>query len=455
VLSSRLSSAEFVTQLLVELLDRNLYERSDDCRWWAATAELRAALRDDAADAAACAIASRVLEDINALYTVYTRLVVYDRHGRIVSASSPTQPDGSSVIGTAIDAACLQAVLALPSGQSYHVSPFVPSPLYGDRPTYIYHAAIRDLDDERVVLGGIGIVFDSEKEFAAMLDTGLQGREGAVTAFVDRGGRVISSTSGDHAPGSLLKLPADLLALANAASASRVSTEEGTYQLMACSATRGYREFKTSDGYRDDVLAVLLEPMGELRETRLNASQRRDAKLPDVHEPTEGTEFATFFLGADLYALASADVLEALAAADVRPVSLGGVEHRVGMLTRRREGRVNSHVWVFDLESMLGISAPAAELGKRNVIVLRAGGIDIGLLVGELHGVLTADETQLTPVPRLGDTPSGVSHLLRPRQSRLMIQVLDIPTLLWRVGGGLGDDESPAFAQESPAAALA
>jgi len=44
VLNTSLQKAEFVARLLVDLLDRNLYERSDDCRWWALTPELRQAL---------------------------------------------------------------------------------------------------------------------------------------------------------------------------------------------------------------------------------------------------------------------------------------------------------------------------------------------------------------------------------------------------------------------------
>jgi CheW protein len=38
VLGSSLRGTEFMSHLLVDLLDRNLYERSNDCRWWALTA---------------------------------------------------------------------------------------------------------------------------------------------------------------------------------------------------------------------------------------------------------------------------------------------------------------------------------------------------------------------------------------------------------------------------------
>src|SRR5690606_38515569 len=92
VLGASMRDSELLTRLLVDLLDRNLYERANDCRWWALTPELRALLADVAAGCASDAdhaAACRILEHINSLYTVYGRLVVYDRQGRIVAASRP------------------------------------------------------------------------------------------------------------------------------------------------------------------------------------------------------------------------------------------------------------------------------------------------------------------------------------------------------------------------------
>ncbi|MDY0107897.1 MAG: chemotaxis protein CheW, partial [Giesbergeria sp.] len=117
VLSSSMRDNEFLTRLLVDLLDRNLYERANDCRWWALTPELRALLAGVAAGSATDADlgrASSILQHINSLYTVYARLVVYDRQGRIVAASHAQDTDGKTLVGTHIEADTLQAVLALP-----------------------------------------------------------------------------------------------------------------------------------------------------------------------------------------------------------------------------------------------------------------------------------------------------------------------------------------------------
>jgi hypothetical protein len=75
VLASRLQDSEFMSHLLVDLLDRNLYERSDDCRWWAVTPELRAALASGRVDGVSVSRITEILNYINQLYTGYTGIL--------------------------------------------------------------------------------------------------------------------------------------------------------------------------------------------------------------------------------------------------------------------------------------------------------------------------------------------------------------------------------------------
>lgn len=425
VLASNCASAEFTTQLLVELLDRNLYERSDDCRWWAMTPELRSTLALPEPDAQALGAVAQILARINSLYTVYTRLVVYDRSGRILAASNPADADGSTVLGGCIEDDTLAAVRALRSTQDYHVTPFRPSALYGGRPTYVYHAAIRALDDEQQVLGGIGIVFDAEVEFAAMLHGGLGGcedtRPDCAALFVDRGGRVLSSTSDAHPVGSSLSLPDDLLALDPGASRSRVVVRDESYKVLACAASQGYREFKVSDGYRDDVIAVLLRSLGGVVDV---PPARADLRLEDT-AGAGAAEFATFLVDTRLFALPAGHVVEALPAGEVKPVSLGSSAWRVGALARRHEGRVQGYVWVFDLQALLG-GPPVRRREQDHVIVFRHRGTEFGLLVTDLHGVPAFNDTQIVPPPAFaGDRNPLVSHLIRANGGQVLIQVID------------------------------
>ena len=81
----RCAQLAFHANLAVRIMDRNLYERANDCRWWALSPDLAAplaALNADATDVDARHAAERVLAHLNSLYTVYRRVALFDQHGR-------------------------------------------------------------------------------------------------------------------------------------------------------------------------------------------------------------------------------------------------------------------------------------------------------------------------------------------------------------------------------------
>src|SRR5204862_7854928 len=85
----------FHASLAVRMMDRNLYERANDCRWWALSPDLAeplAALGVDPQDPQARESAERVLAHLNSLYTVYRRVALFDRHGRVVAVSRDCGP---------------------------------------------------------------------------------------------------------------------------------------------------------------------------------------------------------------------------------------------------------------------------------------------------------------------------------------------------------------------------
>ena len=436
VLSSGMRDGEFLTRLLVDLLDRNLYERANDCRWWALTPELRSLLADEAlgcATAAAREGASRILTHINSLYTVYTRLVVYDRAGRIVAASHDALDNGDSVLGQSIEADTLAAVLALGSTQAYHVTPWRASALDNGRATYVYHAAIRAEGDEGLVVGGIGIVFNAATEFDAMLQGATADKPQTRSVFVDRTGRVLAGTLQGTAPGSLLELPADLLALPAGESLARTMVHDGHYCIVACSASHGYREFKVSDGYRDDVLALSFESLGDVQSGALDAVNRRGTTLLADAAPSDGREMATFFIDAALYALDAEAVLEALPASAIAPVSAGRLPYCLGTMARRQHGAVTGYVWVFDLGHLLR-GQPSPITPNSQVVVMQQGGRRIGLLVSELHGVTTFAPDKVIPAPAL-HAPQGhlVQELIKANAGKLLVQCLHPEALMERL----------------------
>lgn len=431
VLESKQRNTEFVAQLLVDLLDRNLYERADDCRWWALTPELRSTLAAPQVAPDDARKLQGILAYIHSLYTVYTQLFVYDREGRIVARSCRDDHPGANTV----DARVLERVRALADDQAYFVSDFEPSSFYGDKPTYIYHAAVRDPLDERQVVGGIGIVFDSEREFRGMLDGSLSQNSDISAYFVDRSGRVISGTSGAHSVGSALALDAGLLQLPRGQSVSRVIEHEGQYVVMGCAASQGYREFKVSDGYEEDVLAVVYLPLGGVRPDR--GAQLADSLILEDSGYGVGDEerqtYATFQSSGRLLALPAIHVLEALPAVALSARLPGGLDGRIGMLTPQKNSQIGHFVWVYDLGWLLQGESSLQDSNSQ-IIVVRHGLHTIGLLVDALHAVPEFSRSQLTPSP-LSAGHKLMSHFIKINGGRHLIQLLEPSVLFDRLIG--------------------
>jgi hypothetical protein len=426
VLGSSLRGTEFMSHLLVDLLDRNLYERSDDCRWWALTPALRDTLAAAEQTEAMLANITGILTYINSLYTVYTRLFVYDKNGRIVASTNLAQHGADhAAIGTSIDRDTLQSVLSLASEQDYYVTPFVPTPLYDNQPTYIYHAAIRHPQNPKSIVGGIGIVFDSAPQFSAMLHGGLNGKADTTAFFIDRTGRIIASTDPDRPVGAMLDIAPDILHQKNGRSSSNITVHDSHYTSMGCSVSNGYREFKVSDGYKEDVIAVVYEYFGEVRER--NSSRNKTASIlqTDTME-LGGKQFATCFVNSNLFAIPAEQVLEALSGSAIMPMSMGGFEGRVGMIAIEHESAQKQFIWVFDLGYM--VRGKLSEITTSSqVIVVQHEQQHIGLLVDDLHGVPEFSDALITDTPFAKDANGTlVPQMIRGNNGNLLIQVLDI-----------------------------
>lgn len=242
--------------LAIDIMDRNLYERANDCRWWALTEQFIHALGAAAVTPDAQHEMSAILSYINELYTVYTGIYVYDRSGKIVAVSSSSLVDWLDT--QAAEPTQWRSVLALSSSQQYSVSAFHPSDYYQQRPTYIYNAAIRHNNQ---VVGGIGLVFDSEPEFPQMLDDVLNSSSAKrMGVFIDRRGQVISASA--QAPwqaGEYLALPAEILNHGRGGQGAGIYTLDQQQYVIGFAVSKGYREYKTEDGYSNDTIALMIE----------------------------------------------------------------------------------------------------------------------------------------------------------------------------------------------------
>jgi chemotaxis signal transduction protein len=423
VLTSSISEAELTSQLLVDMLDRNLYERANDCRWWALSAQLRRGLAQPSPQQSK-AIAD-VLGYINSLYTVYARLFVYDRGGRIIASTG-----GQEAVGDSIAADTLTRVCALRSELDHYPEPFAPSPLYGGESTFIYHAAIRHPEQSATVVGGIGIVFDAKPELLNMLRSGVAGRPNMQAYFVTPSGRVLAGTDAARAPGDQLELDAGLLAQADVAGAggvARIMQHDGQYVIAACTRAAGYREFRAADGVEEPVLAVLLQSFGPVRE---GLRQAQPAVRIERRSDT-GPDFAIFYAGRTLMALRAANIQEAVPFAKVQKAA-GGNPARIGMLDVPLAGGKKHFVWVFDL-ALLATGRPGAVSENSQVMLVHLGESTIGLLVDDLHSVHQFDAADMTVSPLGTDDTAMAPRLIKANQGNLLIQEIDIERLFARL----------------------
>ena len=87
-----------LAQSLVQLIVRNLYERTADVRWWATDTAFWQALAEPDADR--LAFAADRLGTINRFYSVYCDLVLTDARGRVVANADSRQ--ARQLVGAAI-----------------------------------------------------------------------------------------------------------------------------------------------------------------------------------------------------------------------------------------------------------------------------------------------------------------------------------------------------------------
>lgn len=258
VLHSQLEELVMLARQALDIMDRNLYERANDCRWWAHNKKFQLLLQNPTQENRQ--IAAAELAYINDLYTVYSNVHLYDNAQRILcSARSEAEPQQQMPVNSG-SADCL----LLSAADQYAVSSFAPSALYQQQSTYIYHAPVFSGSAEKAS-GGIALVFDSAPQFSAMLSDILpKNEQGEVKAdfsacFIDEEGRVLSSSNTKlWAVDEILPLSEELIGSARQqAVCERINLKQQRYWL-AIAYSKGYREYKVTDGYYNPVYCCVM-----------------------------------------------------------------------------------------------------------------------------------------------------------------------------------------------------
>lgn len=218
----------------VELIDRNLYERSCDVRWWATDSALvEACVAGAGTDEARHA--SRRLGVILSSYTVYLDLWVADRDGRVIAHGRPGR--FGAVLGADVSREPWFArAMATGSGADYVVDDVSTNHLLGGATVATYATAIRaGGEEDGEVLGALGIFFDFAPQ-AHDIVAGVR-VDDARALLVDADHRVLASSDG-------LGLLTERIDLAPAGSTKVGSFTRRDGEVVGFARTPGYETYE-------------------------------------------------------------------------------------------------------------------------------------------------------------------------------------------------------------------
>jgi hypothetical protein len=225
-----------LAQSLVQLIVRNLYERTADVRWWATDTALWRALEDPTP--VAVGFAGERLGVIHRYYTVYSDLVLVDPKGRAVANANPlyrTRVRSLDFLGSE----WFQRAMATQSGDEYVADEVRRSRSQDGRQVLIYATAVRGGGRTRgQALGALGVYFDWELQGASIVcdEIGLTATERSRTTvmLLDGKRRIIASTEPEQ-------LFSEYRLRDNGANRGSYRDPQG--RLVAFAKTRGYQEY--------------------------------------------------------------------------------------------------------------------------------------------------------------------------------------------------------------------
>jgi hypothetical protein len=179
----------------IEIIDRNLYERTCDVRWWATDSAVVDCVTEATPEAARHA--SKRLKVILDAYTVYLDLWICDADGRVISTGRPERyPKAMNASVAPTD--WFQQAKRTKSGQDFVACDVARVSQLDDAPVATYAAAIRrDGEVDGQVLGVLGIHFDWQPQAHAVVDgVRLTDEERARSRvlLLDKAGRVLAAS---------------------------------------------------------------------------------------------------------------------------------------------------------------------------------------------------------------------------------------------------------------------
>ena len=234
----------------IEIIDRNLFERAADIRWWATDAQFWEALEAPGQEAfqAAC----RRLRVINDSYTMYRNLILADTTGTIVACSNESELSRLAAINVS-DQRWFADALKLNNSNQYAVQDVCDSNLEATKATsLIYAGGVRSKGHPTgELLGVLGILFDWDHEAKTILNKCLpadpSGKpvEGSCACYTNAEHEIIETTAPEQFPvGTKLAFEQDYTNTLSQHKRASGTYTAGAYEyLIGSSVTKGYREY--------------------------------------------------------------------------------------------------------------------------------------------------------------------------------------------------------------------
>lgn len=156
-----------MAQNLVQLIVRNLFERTADCRWWATDDAFWRCLQDNTLENVKHA--TKRLNTINRFYTVYMNLILTDTNGNVIACSNPEEfprVPGSSVSGQK----WFKEVMNTYNGDQYVADDIYSCHLHDEKLVSVYSAAVRRGGQSNGrILGTLGVYFNWPEESSSIV----------------------------------------------------------------------------------------------------------------------------------------------------------------------------------------------------------------------------------------------------------------------------------------------
>lgn len=430
---------EACAMLAMDLMDRNLYERANDCRWWADNPLLLRCLQNPT-DESLLQQTKACLQQINSLYTVYTNVLLIDAKGHVMSSSR------ADFTGQRIQTSWLQDALRLHDQRRYVVSNFEFSPLYDNRPTYIYCAPVLASagGNSRQALGVIALVFDSEPQFEAILQESMATKkQESMAYFVDEHWNVVSSTSDRFVQDGILEVPLKRPSpFMKEAHWHEMFELDGQLFAAGCCNSSNYREYKSEqDSYQNNLTCVYVVPLGERSTCRQNKPLCFEHLRNTLQRSHGSLEVATFRVQDQWYGIDSESVIESFIGKNLATMP-NAMPHVLGSTLHR-----GNAVTVIDLGCLMdpGSARRHCDMAQKQLILLKGNGdaLWVALMVDELGEIPNVPVDEIRPVEHLFSGSPCVAGLIKtPDNVVLLLESDKILTQLKSKEKGLFSEEA-------------